>query len=111
MTTVQILTVSKESRHEKNANRTNLVRGHVFEKMWTFFQNRNKSTSNHTFLEKLKRIEVRNFKCMHFGLFLQQCSHKLAIYSRKSVDSSNQENLVRGQFYTFFMSGRIQNKS
>ena len=50
---------------KKPANRTNLVRGHVCEKMWTFFQNRNKFSTNHTFLEEIDHIEGRNFKIIN----------------------------------------------
>ena len=47
---------------KKPANRANLVSGHLFEKMWLFCHNSNKSKTNHTFLKKIDHIEERNFK-------------------------------------------------
>ena len=90
---------------KKLANRANLVRRHLCEKMWTFCQNSIKSTTNHTILENIDHIEgkisktvIICYKCIYFVLSFHPRSHKLAINSSKSVDSSNQENLVRGHF-------------
>ena len=85
-------------RHEKPVNRANLVRRHVCEKICTSCQNSNTYTTNHTFLVQIDHIEGINYKVSKdflqmYGLFLHPHSHKLAIYSKKSVDSSNQENL------------------
>ena len=75
---------------KKPANRTNLVRGHLSGKMWTFCPNSNNYTTTHIFLEQIDHIEGRIsksvaicYKFIHFGLVLHQHSHKLAIYSRK----------------------------
>ena len=72
---------------KKPAKCANLVHKHFSEKMWTFCQNSNKSTTNHTFLEKINHIaEISKsvticYICINDGLFLQPHYHKLAIYS------------------------------
>ena len=51
-----------KSRHERTREPHEPGSQHLYKELWTFCQKSNKTATNHTFLEQIEHVEMRNLK-------------------------------------------------